>query len=168
MAGRDAALLTISVAAELAGMHAQTLRQYDRLGIVVARRTKGGGRRYSLADVDKLQEIQRMSQEEGINLAGISRILALNDEIEKLQRKLSRTRSRLEEQQAQMLARKAREQRIFATSADGSTIQAPSAEQLRAYLRVMAREAQRRNMSQIEASRRDRAGSAQNALIPYR
>ena len=52
-AGREAPILTVSVAAELAGMHPQTVRQYDRLGLVPAKRTRGGGRRYSLSDVDK-------------------------------------------------------------------------------------------------------------------
>lgn len=81
---KTAPILTVSVAAELAGMHAQTVRQYDRLGLVVAKRTRGGGRRYSLNDVDRLTEIQRLSQDEGINLAGISRIFELRDELEKL------------------------------------------------------------------------------------
>ena len=84
MANRRAPLLTVSVAAELAGMHAQTLRQYDRLGLVSARRTRGGGRRYSLEDVERLQEIQRMSQEDGINLAGIARILQMQERIDQL------------------------------------------------------------------------------------
>ncbi|KMY22919.1 MerR family transcriptional regulator, heat shock protein HspR [Actinobaculum suis] len=164
MAGRDSALLTVSVAAELAGMHAQTLRQYDRLGIVVARRTKGGGRRYSLADVEKLQEVQRMSQEEGINLAGISQILELREEIRKLEEKLTRAHNRAARLQAELDARKARERRVFATGSDGSTIQAPSPEQLRAYLRAMATEAQLRTLAQIEA-----AGPNQStkALVPY-
>ena len=61
----------ISVAADLAGMHAQTLRNYDRLGLVTPQRTSGGGRRYSQRDVALLREIQRLSQEEGVNLAGI-------------------------------------------------------------------------------------------------
>ena len=67
----------ISVAAELAGMHPQTLRQYDRLGLVIPARTKGRGRRYTKRDVQRLRDVQRMSQEEGINLAGIRRILEL-------------------------------------------------------------------------------------------
>ena len=68
---------TISVAAEGAGMHPQTLRQYDRLGLVVPRRTRGRGRRYSDHDIDKLREVQSLSQEEGIKHAGIKRILEL-------------------------------------------------------------------------------------------
>lgn len=71
----DAVTFVISVAAELAGMHPQTLRQYNRLGLVIPARTKGRGRRYTKRDVQRLRDVQRMSQEEGINLAGIRRIL---------------------------------------------------------------------------------------------
>src|SRR5450756_2724427 len=77
-------VFVISVAAELAGMHPQTLRQYDRLGLVSPGRTSGRGRRYSLRDVATLLEVQRLSQEEGINLAGIKRILALESEVLRL------------------------------------------------------------------------------------
>ncbi len=61
----------------MAGMHPQTLRQYDRLGLVQAGRAAGGGRRYSARDVALLREVQRLSQEEGVNLAGIKRIIGL-------------------------------------------------------------------------------------------
>ena len=74
----------ISVAAELAGMHAQTLRTYDRMGLVTPARTRGGGRRYSQDDVDTLRTIQRLSQDEGVNLAGIKEILQLKAENEAL------------------------------------------------------------------------------------
>lgn len=79
---------TISVAAELAGMHAQTLRAYDRLGLVSPVRTKGGGRRYTLRDVRDLREVQRLSQDDGINLAGIKRILEQKHRIELLETKV--------------------------------------------------------------------------------
>jgi MerR family transcriptional regulator/heat shock protein HspR len=78
----------ISVAAELAGMHAQTLRTYDRLGLVTPRRTTGGGRRYSQHDVELLREVQRLSQDEGVNLAGIKRIIELTNQVEALQSRL--------------------------------------------------------------------------------
>ena len=71
-------VLLISVAARMAGMHPQTLRQYDRLGLVCPERTPGGGRRYSVRDVALLREIQRLSQDEGVNLAGVKRIIALD------------------------------------------------------------------------------------------
>jgi MerR family transcriptional regulator/heat shock protein HspR len=84
----EARTFLISVAAELAGMHAQTLRTYDRLGLVIPRRTSGGGRRYSQHDVDLLREVQRLSQDEGVNLAGIKRIIELTNQVEALQSRL--------------------------------------------------------------------------------
>ncbi len=87
--GDDARTFLISVAAELAGMHAQTLRTYDRLGLVSPRRSSGGGRRYSQHDVDLLREVQRLSQDEGVNLAGIKRIIELTNQVEALQARLS-------------------------------------------------------------------------------
>ena len=69
----------ISVAAELAGMHAQTLRSYDRIGLVSPGRTAGGGRRYSERDIALLREVQRLSQVEGVSLAGVKRIIELDD-----------------------------------------------------------------------------------------
>ena len=81
----DAPVFVISVAASLAGMHAQTLRQYDRLGLVTPGRTVGGGRRYSARDVALLREVQRLSQEEGVNLAGIKRIIELEQLVDELQ-----------------------------------------------------------------------------------
>lgn len=90
----DEPVFLISAAAELAGMHAQTLRQYDRLGLVVPRRRPGGGRRYSLRDVATLREIQRMSQDEGINLAGIARILSLQQQVDRLKKEVEKLRPR--------------------------------------------------------------------------
>jgi len=91
-----APVLTISVAAELADMHPQTLRQYDRLGLVSPQRTAGRGRRYSLHDVAQLREVQRLSQDEGINLAGIKRILRLEARLESLEREVEMLRAQLE------------------------------------------------------------------------
>jgi MerR family transcriptional regulator, heat shock protein HspR len=78
----DMPVYVISVAANLSGMHPQTLRGYERVGLVIPRRTTGGGRRYSMRDILALREIQRLSQEEGINLNGIKRILDLERELE--------------------------------------------------------------------------------------
>ena len=78
----DMPVYVISVAANLSGMHPQTLRGYERVGLVTPRRTAGGGRRYSMRDILALREIQRLSQEEGINLSGIKRILDLERELE--------------------------------------------------------------------------------------
>jgi len=73
----DTPVYVISVAAQLSGLHPQTLRAYDRLGLVSPGRSAGRGRRYSLRDILILREVQRLSQEEGINLSGIKRILEL-------------------------------------------------------------------------------------------
>jgi MerR family transcriptional regulator, heat shock protein HspR len=73
----DTPVYVISVAAQLSGLHPQTLRAYDRLGLVSPGRAAGRGRRYSLRDILTLREVQRLSQEEGINLSGIKRILEL-------------------------------------------------------------------------------------------
>jgi MerR family transcriptional regulator/heat shock protein HspR len=108
----DAPVFVISVAATLAGMHPQTLRQYDRLGIVSPGRTAGRGRRYSARDIHLLREVQRLSHEHGINLAGIKRILELENQVDAL-------RSRLGELQAQLEATVAeisrREQQVHAS-----------------------------------------------------
>src|SRR5215472_1504845 len=79
----------ISVAAELSGLHPQTLRAYDRLGLVSPGRSAGRGRRYSLRDVVLLREVQRLSQEEGVNLSGIKQILELGAELERARRLLA-------------------------------------------------------------------------------
>ena len=76
----DTPVYVISVAAQLSGMHPQTLRAYDRLGLVSPGRTAGRGRRYSLRDILILREVQRLSQEDGVNLSGIKRILELEAE----------------------------------------------------------------------------------------
>lgn len=84
----DSPVFTISVAARLAEMHPQTLRGYDRLGLVVPTRSRGRGRRYSLRDVDRLRLVQRLSQEEGINLVGIRHILRLQSEVDLLSKQV--------------------------------------------------------------------------------
>ncbi len=91
----------ISVAAELAGMHAQTLRTYDRLGLVSPSRSSGGGRRYSERDVDLLREVQRLSQDEGVNLAGIKRIIELTNQVEALQSRLTELSAEVDRLRAQ-------------------------------------------------------------------
>ena len=101
MAKKDSArTFLISVAAELAGMHAQTLRTYDRLGLVRPQRTSGGGRRYSQHDVDLLREVQRLSQEEGVNLAGIKRIIELTNQVDALRARIGELTQELERSRA--------------------------------------------------------------------
>ena len=82
-------LFVISVAAQLSGLHPQTLRQYDRLGLVTPGRAAGRGRRYSARDVAVLREVQRLSQDEGVSLAGIKRILALEDQVDALRSRVA-------------------------------------------------------------------------------
>jgi MerR family transcriptional regulator/heat shock protein HspR len=91
----DAKVLIISVAARLAGMHPQTLRQYDRLGLVQPGRAGGGGRRYSERDVALLREVQKLSQEEGVNLAGIKRIIGLEQRVGDQQQEIYELRQEL-------------------------------------------------------------------------
>jgi MerR family transcriptional regulator, heat shock protein HspR len=95
-ASEESRTFLISVAAELAGMHAQTLRTYDRLGLVSPRRSSGGGRRYSERDVELLREVQRLSQDEGVNLAGIKRIIELTNQVEALQSRIQEMSRELE------------------------------------------------------------------------
>jgi MerR family transcriptional regulator/heat shock protein HspR len=90
----DAAVYVISIAAEISGMHAQTLRQYDRLGLVSPDRATGRGRRYSLRDIAMLREVQRMVNE-GINLAGIKKILELEEVNRALNEAVSNLRNQL-------------------------------------------------------------------------
>jgi len=104
---QERAVYVISVAADLAGMHPQTLRQYDRLGLVSPARTSGQGRRYSHRDVERLRRVQALSQE-GVNLEGIRRVLDLERQVEELERE-----NRL------LRLRQAAVQRIFAAAADG-------------------------------------------------
>jgi MerR family transcriptional regulator/heat shock protein HspR len=106
-------ILTISMAAELAGMHPQTLRQYDRLGLVQPGRTAGQSRRYSLRDVAKLREVQRLSTE-GLSLEGIRRVLDLEDAVIALRTRVRELESALADA---LLAQPGR--RVFAAGSEG-------------------------------------------------
>lgn len=108
----NAPLFTISVAANLAGMHPQTLRTYDRIGLVKPRRTSGRGRRYSPRDVAKLRLVQHLSQDEGINLNGIRRILQLEGELDLLREHVAQVEAALE-------AARSGQPRIFTAGASG-------------------------------------------------
>jgi MerR family transcriptional regulator/heat shock protein HspR len=91
----DTPVYVISVAAQLSGLHPQTLRTYDRMGLVSPGRSTGRGRRYSMRDVLALREVQRLSQHEGVNLSGIKRILELNDDLDRSRRMIAELRSEL-------------------------------------------------------------------------
>jgi len=90
-AGLDRGLFSISVAAELAGLHPQTLRIYEREGLLDPARSAGGTRRYSRRDIEKLAEICALTAD-GLNLAGIRRVLQLQEETRQLQAELARLR----------------------------------------------------------------------------
>ena len=113
-------VFVISVAAQLAGMHAQTLRQYDRLGLVSPSRTQGGGRRYSGRDVSLLREIQRLSQE-GVSLAGIQRILDLENQVEALHFRVTELAAELEAARSTLEDVRAGE-RVFAAGPRGDVV----------------------------------------------
>jgi MerR family transcriptional regulator/heat shock protein HspR len=123
--GDSAAVFVISVAAELAGMHPQTLRQYDRLGLVSPRRTPGRGRRYSPRDIEQLREVQRLSQQEGMNLAGIKRILELENEVHALRSRLAELEAE-REQYARLDAQlRPMSRRVFSAGAGGDIVSVP-------------------------------------------
>ncbi len=109
-------LFAIAVAAELAGMHPQTLRQYDRLGLVSPTRTAGQSRRYSMRDVVQLREIAQLSSE-GLNLEGIRRILELENEVTGLRERVRTLEAALADE---MLARPGR--RVFAAGSEGEVV----------------------------------------------
>jgi MerR family transcriptional regulator/heat shock protein HspR len=89
------AVYIISVAAELAGVHPQTLRIYEQKGLVRPYRTSGNTRRYSDADIDRLRRVQQLTQE-GMNLAGAKRIMALEEELQRLRARIAHLEARLE------------------------------------------------------------------------
>jgi MerR family transcriptional regulator/heat shock protein HspR len=93
----DRPLYMISVAAELVGMHPQTLRLYEAKGLVRPKRTPGNTRLYSEADLSRLREIQRLTTELGLNLAGVERVLSLEDELERVRRQLARLQREMRE-----------------------------------------------------------------------
>ncbi len=95
------AIYIISVAAELAGVHPQTLRVYERKGLLSPSRTSGNTRRYSQNDIDLLRRIQELTND-GVNLAGVMRILELEGEIERLRTRVARAAAQVEEKEAQL------------------------------------------------------------------
>jgi MerR family transcriptional regulator/heat shock protein HspR len=98
----ERAVYIISVAAELAGVHPQTLRIYERMGLLQPARTAGNTRRYSDIDVRRVQLIQRLTRGQGLNLAGVQMILAMEDELEQLRRRVEHLDRELLEAQARM------------------------------------------------------------------
>ena len=109
-------MFPIAVAAELSGMHPQTLRQYDRLGLVSPRRTAGQSRRYSMRDVVQLRQIAQLSAE-GLNLEGVRRILELENRVAELATRVRELESALADE---LLNRPGR--RVFAAGVEGEVI----------------------------------------------
>ncbi len=125
---QDTPLFAIAAAAELAELHPQTLRQYDRLGLVSPKRTAGKSRRYSLRDIAQLREISRLGAE-GVSLEGIRRVLTLENQVAALQERVRELESALAEE---VLNRPGR--RVFASDASGEVVP------LRAGTRVQRRD----------------------------
>ena len=96
----DRPIYMISVAAELVGMHPQTLRMYETKGLVRPKRTPGGTRLYSEADVERLRLIQRLTTDLGLNLAGVERVLELEEQLERASRRLEALERRSREMRA--------------------------------------------------------------------
>lgn len=110
----EAPIFAIAVAAELAGMHPQTLRQYDRVGLVVPARTQGGSRRYALRHVKQLREVAALSAE-GMSLPAISRLIELENTVRGLRRQVAQLENRLQDEES-------RRSRVFAAGASGSVV----------------------------------------------
>lgn len=120
----DLPMFTVGQVGELAHVHPQTLRQYDRVGLVVPSRTEGGARRYSLRHVERLAQAQRLSQTEGINLAGVTRILELQEENRQLKRQVRRLRADAEDS-------------VFAAGRDGSIVEMQRSNSARLWRRAI-------------------------------
>ena len=134
-------VFSVGAAGELANVHPQTLRQYDRLGLVVPQRTEGGARRYSLRDISRLAQAQQLSQEEGINLAGITRILELEEENRELRRQVERLGPAGSS--------------VFAADADGGIVEVERSQRARMWRRQLRADA--RQLPSRESVRAERA-----------
>lgn len=117
-------VFTVGQAADIADIHPQTLRQYDRVGLVTPQRTEGGARRYCLRDIDRLVQAQRLSQSEGINLAGVTRILNLQEENRQLRRQIRRLQA-------------AGEESVFTAGRDGDIVEMQRSNSARMWRRAI-------------------------------
>ncbi|MEU6041509.1 helix-turn-helix transcriptional regulator [Actinomadura sp. NPDC047616] len=126
----DTPVYVISVAAQLSGLHPQTLRAYERMGLVTPVRAGSRNRRYSMRDMRTLHEIQRLSRDEGVNLAGVRHILDLRRETEALRAEVRRLREMVDqlgnelESTRSVAARLARELRRRGRAGDGALVPA--------------------------------------------
>lgn len=119
----NAPVFSVGTTAQIAQIHSQTLRQYDRLQLIVPQRTEGGARRYSLRDIERLVEAQALSHDEGINLQGIARILSLCEENRQLKREIKRLRSEYSDD-------------VFAASPDGRIVPMSAAERAQRWYNI--------------------------------
>jgi MerR family transcriptional regulator/heat shock protein HspR len=126
----DAPILTIAAAAELAGMHPQTLRQYDRMGLVIPSRTIGQSRRYTLRNVSQLAEVAKLSHE-GVSLVAIKRIMDLENYVVEMKQRIAEMEKLVEE-----LAAKQPGVRVFAVG-DSGTVSLPSGKRSRSSTSVV-------------------------------
>jgi MerR family transcriptional regulator/heat shock protein HspR len=110
---RDQGVYMISVAAELAGMHPQTLRIYEARGLITPKRSAGKTRLYSQEDVDRLRRIQELTSEMGMNLAGVEKVFELEEELEKMRARMARLQSKTEELELEMAEELERVKRSF-------------------------------------------------------
>jgi MerR family transcriptional regulator/heat shock protein HspR len=146
---RERGVFMISVAAELAAMHPQTLRMYEARGLIEPKRSPKGTRLYSQADVDRLRRIQEMTNELGLNLAGVERVLALEEELARATRRLEALERRSREMRQEMEAEIERVRRSFKAELvpyHGSTEILP------------AKDAARRHRIPVERDDRTRSG----------
>ena len=110
----DRGVFMISVAAELAEMHPQTLRMYEARGLIEPKRSPKGTRLYSQADVERLRRIQQMTNELGLNLAGVEQVIELEEQLDRAQRKVAALEARAAELQAQIAELEAVRERVGA------------------------------------------------------
>jgi MerR family transcriptional regulator, heat shock protein HspR len=110
---RDRGVFMISVAADLAEMHPQTLRMYEARGLINPKRSPKNTRLYSQEDVERLRRIQAMTAEQGLNLAGVETVLELEDKLDRMRSELASMRARAKEMERQMIAEVERARRSF-------------------------------------------------------
>ena len=110
---RDQGVYMISVAAELAGMHPQTLRIYEARGLITPKRSAGKTRLYSQEDVDRLRRIQELTSEMGMNLAGVEKVFELEAELEKMRARMARLQAKTDELEVEMADELERVKRSF-------------------------------------------------------
>jgi MerR family transcriptional regulator/heat shock protein HspR len=110
----DRGVFMISVAAELADMHPQTLRMYEQRGLIEPKRSPKGTRLYSHEDVEKLRRIQQMTAELGLNLAGVEKVLELEEQLERTRRRVAALERRRDELQAEIAALEGRREEVRA------------------------------------------------------